>query len=132
MMEGTVSSSLQPLLPLKIYAPTDMGLEVIALIDTGFSGCLTLPIEEIKAMELAFDRRETYTVGDNEDVLFELYTGAKVRWHKSEKDVVVMAVDGEAVLGMELMRDSRLMVEAKIGGRVQISTLEQDTETTEA
>jgi len=120
-MEGSVTLGLQPVLPLAVFAPDGTEVEITALVDTGFSGYLVLSPETIETMSLIYDRKEEYTVGNNEDVQFDLYTGAKVRWHGHEKEIVVMAVEGEAVLGMELLRGSRLFVEAKPNGRVQVA-----------
>ncbi len=48
MMEGTVSPILQPLLDLSMMAPDGTEFEVTALVDIGFSGYVTLPLEIIE------------------------------------------------------------------------------------
>jgi predicted aspartyl protease len=123
MMTGKVNSKLQPTMSLSLIAPDGTEFELDALIDTGFSGDITLPIETIRQMGLTFYVQDVHTIGNNQDVAFNFYTGAKVYWHQKDVDVLVMEVEGESYMGMELLSGSSLFVEAKPNGKVRVREL---------
>jgi clan AA aspartic protease len=123
MMTGNVNSKLQPTISLSLIAPDGTEFELDALIDTGFSGDITLPIETIRQMGLTFYVQDVHTIGNNQDAAFNVYTGAKVYWHQKDVDVLVMEVEGESYMGMELLEGSSLFVEAKPNGKVRVREL---------
>jgi clan AA aspartic protease len=89
------------------------------VVDTGFTGYLTLPPSQIIALQLPFQQRQTYTLGDGTDVQFDVYL-ATVLWDGRDRDVAVLATEGAALTGMRMLRGYRLLIDVIDGGEVLI------------
>jgi clan AA aspartic protease len=91
-----------------------------AIIDTGFSGYLTLPTGIIAAMQLPFVSSEIFLLGDNSQKSLKVY-GCTVLWDGLERDVDVLASDTQPLVGMALLKGSRITIDAVDGGDVCIA-----------
>lgn len=123
MMEGKVNAILKPFLPLSLIAPDGTEFPVEVMVDTAFSGEVSLPLETIKQMGLKYEYDDVYVVGSNEEHSFSFYKGAQAYWHEKDVEVLVMEAEGDAVIGMELLKGSSVFVEAKPNGKVRIKEL---------
>ncbi len=102
------------------------GAEVEAVIDTGSTGYLTLPLGMVRSLllpergfvevELAYGGMATLGVYE-----------ARVLWHGRPHRVPVYEADGVPLIGMSLLRGSTLTVEVVPGGEVTIVERSQDT-----
>jgi predicted aspartyl protease len=72
MMHGVVNQSCEAILPIVMKNNTKTQL-ADAVIDTGFSGFLTLPSNIIANLELTWKGRDTATLGDGTACIFEVY-----------------------------------------------------------
>lgn len=122
---------LEPEVPLNVVQVFGDGLtppgkefeeEVRAVVDTGFTGELTLPEEHIRELGYSYWGTIDGTLADGSEVQMNLYEG-RVLWHDRDRDILVGAADGQALVGMELLSGSRLTVEATPGGEVRIEEL---------
>lgn len=123
---------LEPEVPLTVVQVFDGGIappgkefeeeEVRAVVDTGFTGELTLPEEHIRELGYSYWGTIDGTLADGSEVQMNLYEG-RVLWHDRDRDILVGAADGQALVGMELLSGSRLTVEATPGGEVRIEEL---------
>jgi clan AA aspartic protease len=95
-------------------------VELAAAIDTGFSGYLTLPAATISRLQLTFDRTETYTMGDNNDVDFDLYR-AMLSWDGQDRNIFVLSTESEPLIGMLSLRGYSLFIDVVDGGVVRIT-----------
>ncbi|MBW4693190.1 MAG: hypothetical protein KME27_15665 [Lyngbya sp. HA4199-MV5] len=68
---------------LKNSATTQL---VEAVIDTGFSGFLTLPSDMISTLSLRWEGRDVATLGDGTSCTFEVYVG-RVIWDGQYREV---------------------------------------------
>jgi clan AA aspartic protease len=93
-----------------------------AIIDTGFTGFLTLPEQAISKLGLTWAYREGAILGDGSVHNFDLYTG-KVQWMGGATLVSVIASDTIPLIGMSLLACCKLEIEVIDGGRVRINPL---------
>ena len=95
------------------------------LVDTGFDGDITLPLEVIQRMRLPYIRPGRAILADNLEREFGTY-GAEVSWKGRIVEVAVLqSEDRPPLLGMGLLWGSRLVVDAEDGGQVTIQDLSE-------
>lgn len=122
MMQGFVNQSCEAIIPIVVGhgdAPKQM---VEAVIDTGFTGFLSLPLSTIESMGLPWIFNDAATLGDGSEVIFEMYR-ATVIWDGQFQIVDVAASEAEPLVGMSLLYGFKLEVEAVEGGIVTIKSL---------
>ena len=95
---------------------------VEAVVDTGFTGSLTLPAESIRRLGLAHIGNRTFELANEQQSRFDIYR-ASVSWHDRARYIVVLQSEGAPLLGMALLWDSRLTLDALDGGAVEIEEL---------
>ena len=96
---------------------------VEALIDTGFTGFLSLPLATITALGLPWHFRDVGTLGDGSEVIFEMYK-ATVIWDGQTQIIDVAASEAEPLVGMSLLYGFKIQIEAIEGGMVTIAPLQ--------
>jgi clan AA aspartic protease len=107
MMQGWVNQNCEAMLPIVVghgKVPKQM---VEALIDTGFSGFLSLPLSMIESLGLPWIFSDSVTLGDGSEVIFQMYR-ATVIWDGEYKVVDVAASESEPLLGMSLLYGLKL------------------------
>lgn len=95
---------------------------VEAVIDTGFTGQLVLPPEAVGQLGLPGRGRRKAILADGRTVEVNVYL-ARVIWHGRERAVQVLATEGGPLVGMALLRGSRLTVDAAPDGSVLVEEL---------
>ena len=89
------------------------------IVDTGFTGWLTLPETDIRRLGLIrTGHRDGITASGNTE-RFEFYR-TSVAWHGRTYPVEVFQSIDQPLLGMELLEGSRVVVDAWDGGDVTI------------
>lgn len=78
MMQGRVNQNCEAMLSIAIRN-VDTIKSIDAVIDTGFSGFLTLPSGIIAELDLTWKGRDIATLGDGTSCIFEVYI-ASVIW----------------------------------------------------
>ena len=121
MMQGYVNQNYEAMLSL-IVRNGDKLKSITAVIDTGFTGFLSLPIATIRELELSWSYRDRATLGDGSEVLFDIYDGMVI-WGGQYREIEINAAETEPVIGMSLLRGYRLQVDTVKGGLVTISEL---------
>lgn len=103
----------------------DAGSEDIPfLIDTGFGGALALPIHIIRRLNLP-PAEGDYTeviLADGSTETVGRYV-AHVLWHGRMREVNLLNLECEPLVGMDLLRGSNISVDAAPGGVVAIAEL---------
>ena len=97
-------------------------IEVV--VDTGFTGFLTLPESVIDEIGLDTFGQRPAILANGELRMFDIY-GAVIRWQGQERVAIVHESDGKSLLGMALLTGNRLIVDAREAGDVSIESLEQ-------
>ncbi len=122
-MRGRVGEGAhEALLAVSVSGPTGERTEVQAVVDTGFTGALCLGAEDIEALGLPFVGRGAAVLADGRAVETRYHRG-RVLWHGRERGVQVLAAEGGPLVGMALLRGSRLAVEVAHAGEVVVEEL---------
>ncbi len=122
MIKGKVSGNQRPLIAVEILDSEDRLQSVEAILDTGFTGYLTLPQESIRQLGLRSVGQRTFELANGDLFDFQVYLGS-VSWHDRPNDVLVLESDSVPLLGMTLLWGSRVTLDASTGGEVTIEEL---------
>jgi clan AA aspartic protease len=95
-----------------------------AVIDSGFTGSLTLPPTLVVSLDLVWLTRQPGTLADGSTVLFDVYE-AVVMWDGSPRKVEVEASETEPLLGMSLLAGHEITMPVVAGGSVTITSLSE-------
>ena len=121
-MIGRVTPAPEALITLKIRGASNREIEVQAVIDTGFTDYLTLPHSIIDDLRLTFVDTSECELADGQIVNMESFQ-ATVLWHGLPREIVVLAADGDPLVGMSLLYQSRLMIDVLDDGVVSIEPI---------
>ena len=123
MIEGVVNGLLEAVVILPVRGPEGREREIEAVIDTGYSGNLTLPPEMVSELGLPFVIRSRSALADGTVIAFNVHV-ATVVWNGRPRYVDIDAVGVAPLVGMSLLDNHNLNVEVANGGRVVIQSLE--------
>lgn len=119
---GTVVAGREAIVPLTVAGSREHSARVEAVIDTGFTGHLTLPPEIARSLDLPLLGSRYVTLADGGKASLDVYQ-ATVLWEGGERPVRAFAADGAPLVGMALLHGSELRIEAIDGGGVVIRPL---------
>ncbi len=109
MIAGTINADLEPILEVVLLAADGQEYRRNAVVDTGYTGWLTMPPDTIAELGLAWRERGGATLADGSRTLFDVYN-ATIIWDGHPLTIPVDAVDEEPLLGMSLMYDYELLM----------------------
>jgi clan AA aspartic protease len=78
MMQGIVDQNCEAMIRLVVGNSRDRRIAIDALIDTGFTGFLTLPKSIVTHLGLSAYSREEGTLGDGSCCIFDIYSGVVI------------------------------------------------------
>ena len=122
MMQGVVNSRCEATLTVVVGNSNRQLQAINTVIDTGFSGFLSLPSEIVANLDLPWSASDIVTLGDGSETLFDLYT-AVVIWDGQYREVYIAESETEPLLGMSLLYGYRLQVDTIEGGLVTVERL---------
>jgi clan AA aspartic protease len=122
MISGTMRSSKAAVVRLIALGTEGRIQEIDALVDTGFTGELTLPPETVVSLDLAFHGRTTGVLADGTERLLHVFEAA-VLWGNQERRIAVYAADATPLLGMGLLYGHELNIQVVEAGNVSIRAL---------
>jgi len=122
MIVGRVTDRPEAVLPLRIPRPNGRCDTIEFVIDTGFSGELSLPRAQIAALALNRVDVVPVTLADGSQVLVPVFE-ATIEWGRRSRGVTVLALESDPLAGIQLLVDHTLRVEVVDGGRVTIRKL---------
>ena len=93
-----------------------------AVIDTGYTGFLSVPSEIIITLNLPWTGVDRVTLGDGSETTFEVYAG-RIIWDGEYRDIPVNESETEPLVGMSLLYGYDLRIQTVIGGTVTIEEL---------
>jgi clan AA aspartic protease len=121
MIVGVVQRR-EPLIRLTIRGFRGLQQEVEAVVDTGYTGWLTLPPTVIGALNLRWRSSGRGLLADGSVSLFDVYQG-KVVWDGRLRSVFVDEFDATPLVGMALLRGCELKILVRARGKVTIKRL---------
>jgi len=97
---------------------------IAAVVDTGYSGFLTLPPRIIRALRLPRLGRSDGFLADGSEISFDVY-GCDVVFNGRRLEVEVDEADTDPLLGTELLRGTELSIQFLSRGKVDIRTMRE-------
>ena len=119
MIEGVVTGAHEAVVRLALRGSAGQRRDIEAVIDTGFSGFLTVTPALAGEMGLDFRGTGRATLADGSEITFPSYS-VVVLWDGQERYVEADAADTTPLVGMRLLDGHSLFVEVEDGGRVVI------------
>ncbi len=123
MIQGVVNDAYEAAIPLTVQGPSGQRQDVQAVIDTGFTGFLTVPPALVTELGLPIEGISRGTLADGSEVTFDVYDVA-VLWDGQPRYVLADAADTTPLVGMRLLHSHNLNVEVVDGGSVVIQARE--------
>jgi clan AA aspartic protease len=124
MMFGVVNSICEATIKVAVGRIGSPKIMVNAIVDTGFTSFLSLPLSVIESLELPWSCFDFGTLGDGSEVVFEMYT-ASVIWDGQIQIIDVAASEAEPLVGMSLLHGYDLRIQAIEGGIVSVQALSE-------
>lgn len=118
MTEGLFTTDGEPALRLRVKG-LHQARVVEAVIDTGFTGELTLPPALIASLGLPKRTQEEVMLGDGTVRTVQMYA-ASVIFAEQEHRVLVGAASTTPLVGTDLLRGFSLRIDFREGGRVEV------------
>ena len=118
MMQGYVNDNYEAVISLVIRNGNKLK-QIKAVIDTGFTGFLTLPANIINELDLLWKYRDRGTLGDDSETLFDVYEG-NVIWDGEYREIEINEAETEPLLGMMILRGYQLRIDNIKNGLVII------------
>jgi clan AA aspartic protease len=107
---------------LEVHGPRRLKREIEAIIDTGYTGALTLPLALIAALGLRWKGFRRGVLADGSECLLNVYV-AKLIWDGRVRGILVDEADSDPLVGMELLYKHELKLQIRTGGKVKIVRL---------
>jgi clan AA aspartic protease len=123
MIHGVVSRNREATISLVIVNESRQTKLITAVIDTGYTGFLSLPSEIITELDLLWTGIDRGTLGDGSEVTFEVYA-AKVIWDGEYRDIPINEAETDPLIGISLLYGYDLHIQTVEGGNVTIKLLE--------
>jgi clan AA aspartic protease len=121
MIEGAIRRG-EAVVDLNLTDSVGRLFPISAVVDTGFNGSLTLPAAEIERLALTLVGKRRAFLADASVVELEMYA-TTIIWNNERRRIVVSLTEGGSLLGMDLLRGSRLTMDVVEGGPVVIEKL---------
>jgi clan AA aspartic protease len=122
MIHGVVNRNCEATISLVVGNENRQTKLIDAVIDTGYTGFLSLPREIIVTLDLPWTGIDRGTLGDGSEVSFEVYA-ARVIWDGEYRDIPVNEAETDPLVGMSLLYGYDLRIQAIEGGNVTINAL---------
>ncbi|MCA2628388.1 MAG: clan AA aspartic protease [Microcystis sp.] len=122
MMQGIVDQNCEATIRLVVGNLDSQRQMIDAVIDTGFTGFLTLPSSVLADLNLRAYRREEGILGNGSTCIFDVYRGLVI-WDGELRRIDINESDTEPLVGMGLLYGYRMQLDVIEGGTVTIQAL---------
>jgi clan AA aspartic protease len=124
MTRGHVTYNLEAEVTIHVLVPTGNLLDLVAIVDTGFTDHLIIPSDAIELLGLGPRGTMEAVMADGTVTQMQVYR-CMVKWQGSLKQIPVAAADGGPLIGMSLLHGCQLTMDIVDGGAVTIAPLPQ-------
>lgn len=121
-LRGWVNDDLELILKLVVAGPDARSAEIESVIDTGFSGALTLPVDLVERLQLQFARYVNGELADGSQTVVPLFFG-NLRWADRLLEVEVAVAGASPLVGVQPLNGYRLIANYVPNGAVAIERL---------
>ena len=122
MITGRVTPQWDALVQVSLEAADGRAEVAHAAVDTGFTEFLALPPALTVGLGLPFAGLADMTLADGSETVLHVFD-AVVHWHGQRVQVPAFEAAGTPLIGMKLLRGSRLNMDVVENGRVEIHPL---------
>jgi clan AA aspartic protease len=122
MMQGIVDQNCEAMIRLVVGNSRDRRVVIEALIDTGFTGFLTLPKSIVTQLGLSAYSREEGTLGDGSRCIFDIYSGVVI-WEGQSIPIDINGSEATPLVGMGLLYGCQLKIDVVVGGEVTVAII---------
>lgn len=119
VIEGVVNAAYEAVIPLMVQGPAGQVQDIEAVVDTGFTGFLSLPSGMVVDLGLPFLNASQATLADGSEVTLSVYRAA-VLWDGEPRYIRAYAAAAAPLAGMRLLDNRDLSIQVRDGGRVVI------------
>ena len=119
MIEGVVNAAREAVITLQLQDSEGRPRDIDAVVDTGFSGFLTLPTALVAELELPYAYMGQAILANDARIDFDVHY-ATVLWDGQPRDIEAAATGSTPLVGMLLLADHDLTIQVRAGGRVLI------------
>ena len=121
MIQGVVNASYEAVVTLPLQDPEGRTQDIEAVVDTGYSGFLTLPPVLIDDLGLPFAYMGQAFLANDAEVDFDVHY-VTVLWDGQPRDIEADATGSTPLVGMLLLDGHSLTIEVENGGHVVIES----------
>lgn len=114
-----VNAAYEAVVSLSLQGPDGQVRDIEAVVDTGYSGYLTLPTSVVTELELPFAHIGRAFLANDDEVSFDVHD-ATVLWDGQPRPIKADATGSTSLIGMLLLDRHDLTIEVERGGRVVI------------
>jgi clan AA aspartic protease len=122
MISGTVNADREAILRLQVSSVPGQSQEIEAVVDTGFTGFLTLPLSVIANLGLTRISRGRAILANGSEEVFDIYE-AQIVWDGQTRTIEADAAEVEPLIGMSMLYGYELRVQVLDGGTLPIAAL---------
>ena len=122
MMSGYINTNREAILQIAILGDNKKLKSIKAVIDTGFTGDLTLPQSTIDDLGFILRGFQKVTLGDGSTQYFDMYVGSVI-WDGQVRQVEIHVAETDSLIGMGLLEEYKLEINVRPGSAVKITSL---------
>ena len=122
MMIGNVNSRREAIIQFAVLGENNQRQAIKAVIDTGYTGFLTLSSAIITKLGLTWYMQEEGILGDGSLCIFNVFE-ATVIWDGQLKSIEINESETDPLVGMGLLEGYELNIQGFAGGLVTIKVL---------
>ena len=119
MIQGVVNAAYEAVVTLPLQDPEGQTRDIDAVVDTGYSGFLTLPPGLVDELALPFAYMGQAFLANDAEVDFDVHY-VTVLWDGKPRDIEADATGSTPLVGMLLLDGHSLNIEVENGGDVVI------------
>jgi clan AA aspartic protease len=122
VIRGRVTSTPEAIIALQVRGPHAREVQVQAVLDTGFTDYLTLPRATISELQLTPMDTVECELADGRIIAMESFEVVAL-WDGAPREILALAADGDALVGMSLLYGSRVAINVLAGEELTITPI---------
>jgi clan AA aspartic protease len=122
MITGMVNARREAVIMLSVRSSAGDDQEIESILDTGFTGSLTLPPSLITRLGLPLRSRSSAILANGHIEEVNIHVGTVI-WDGAPRTILIQAIDNIPLLGMALLANHDLRVRVATGGIVEIEAV---------
>jgi len=120
MIIGHVQGN-KPFVSVTILLPEQLAFAIECVVDTGFAGYLTLPVQAVTALKLSFLQTIPSRLADGSRVMLDSHL-VTIRWAGELRPVEVVATGQQPLVGRALLQGFLVSIDFREDGDITLET----------